>query len=827
MEKLTTVTPKNIEDLTKEEILELVEDKKGLPSKRNRCKIIEMVYEILGFDLSNDVLLALLKENNAQLCVATAGGGKTTFAQIKILLEKLWRKSKNGKKLIDGNNILCLVYNKHNKRDMINKQKFFVNEVNIHTPSSIHLDTNINACTMHAFCNLWANTYVIQMGLSNWRLMTDAMVENSFKTAITVAKKKLSDDLDVNLDDLIQLYNYHRETMLGVSNLTEVDKFIDLGLPVSSVELIFNIFNSIKKQKHVYDFTDMLQNFYDLIKNNDVILNNIRGCYDYIVADEVQDFTPIMWKILQLLVDDGTPLLCIGDEDQNIYSFRGANIYDTLHFNNIFKDAETFVLSRNRRCRKDILDLAKNVINKNSLRFEKEIKGVKDGGDVKFIPYLTQKGEYLNIIKSLKKYDNDELSSTVIAYREKDTSAIFIEYLANADIPFYVISGYKPYSHELYKHLINILDLMQMPADSNSLLNLYKVLPISKNENYSLLDYNPATFSFGPNYKRDNFYHLDYGPLYNRNGFSYVMQDLINISKVIDTEPLKNYFPKLFSYFKSYYWEFKKKLNNNSVDDLFEEFIFDLFNSDLTYDELSDKLQVRKDVLNRYENTQSGLAISTFHGLKGLEFDTVYLLNLDDSIFPNYPLIDSKEYNDKVKLELKEAERRLFYVAVTRAKDNLFLYFNSENPSIFIQELLNDFESTGDDFSEMSDMNQDRFLENELCIDESSDELIPDLDMDLDMDTDLELFDAENLLKDDENGFNSLKTDTEFKNEIKKDLEDVTEIKVGPIVTKALHTDSVNVSSLKCMNFETFSRDKDDGKRFSESNFVNKLFAKL
>lgn len=827
MEKLTTVTPKDIEDLTKEEILELVEDKKGLPSKRNRCKIIEMVYEILGFDLSNDVLLALLKENNAQLCVATAGGGKTTFAQIKILLEKLWRKSKNGKKLIDGNNILCLVYNKHNKRDMINKQKFFVNEVNVHTPSSIHLDTNINACTMHAFCNLWANTYVIQMGLSNWRLMTDVMVENSFKTAITVAKKKLSDDLDVNLDDLIQLYNYHRETMLSISDLTEVDKFIDLGLPVSSVELIFNIFNSIKRQKHVYDFTDMLQNFYDLIKNNDVILNNIRGCYDYIVADEVQDFTPIMWKILQLLVDDGTPLLCIGDEDQNIYSFRGANIYDTLHFNSIFKDAETFVLSRNRRCRKEILDLAKNVINKNSLRFEKEIKGVKDGGDVKFIPYLTQKGEYLNVIKTLKKYDSDELSSTVIAYREKDTSAIFIEYLANADIPFYVISGYKPYSHELYKHLINILDLMQMPADSNSLLNLYKILPISKNENYSLLDYNPATFSFGPNYKRDNFYHLDYGPLYNRNGFSYVMQDLINISKVIDTEPLKNYFPKLFSYFKSYYWEFKKKLNNNAVDDLFEEYIFDLFNSDLTYDELSDKLQIRKDILNRYENTQSGLAVSTFHGLKGLEFDTVYLLNLDDSIFPNYPLIDSKEYNDEVKLELKEAERRLFYVAVTRAKNNLFLYFSSENPSIFIQELLNDFDNVGDEFSEILDTNQDQFLGNELCIDESSDELIPNLDTDLDIDTELELFDAENILKENKNGFNSLKTDTEFKNEIKKDLEDVTEIKVGPVVTKALHTDSVNVSSLKCMNFETFSRDKDDEKRFSESNFVNKLFAKL
>lgn len=97
MNEFTTLTPDNIDELSEREILDLVEDKPGLPSKRNRLEIIKMVYEILGFDLSNDILLTLLAENKAQLCLATAGGGKTTFAQIKIVLEKLWRKSKNQK----------------------------------------------------------------------------------------------------------------------------------------------------------------------------------------------------------------------------------------------------------------------------------------------------------------------------------------------------------------------------------------------------------------------------------------------------------------------------------------------------------------------------------------------------------------------------------------------------------------------------------------------------------------------------------------------------------------------------------------------------------
>ena len=410
--KFIPLTPGNIDSLSEEEVLALVEDKPGLPNKNARLQIIKMVYEILGFTLSNDALLCLLSENHAQLCLATAGGGKTTFSQVKIVLEKLWRKSIiDPKRNIDGRNILCLVYNKHNRRDMLEKQRTFATKINLATSAATNIDTNINALTMHAFCNLWGNTYAMQMGFINFNLAKESGIESMMTTAISVACKKFNEDsrLVNDVDNFIQLYNYQRETMMDLAQLTQTDKFLDVGKSVPFVELVFKLFNSLKQSRRLYDFTDMLLSFYNLISTNKDILNEIRSYYDYIVADEVQDFTPIMWKILRLISGDDIPLLCIGDEDQNIYSFRGADIYDTLYFKERFSDAETFLLTRNRRCREKILDVAKSVISKNSLRFSKEIQGVKPGGNVELIKYTQQQGAYFNLLSKVKKMKQQEL----------------------------------------------------------------------------------------------------------------------------------------------------------------------------------------------------------------------------------------------------------------------------------------------------------------------------------------------------------------------------------------------------------------------------------
>lgn len=838
-----TLTPKNIDSMSEEEILALVKDKPGIPKKAIRLKIIKMVYEILGFDLSNDALLCLLSENTAQLALATAGGGKTTFAQIKITLEKLWRKSRiDPNRNIDGRNVLCLVYNKHNKQDMLNKQRIFISKINAATSPSTNLDTNINALTMHAFCNLWGSKYAMQMGFINFQLITESRIEGMMNTAIDVAFSKCKKEKteDIYTDDFVQLYNLQRETMCSLDQLTNTDKFIDVGQPIEVIELAFKFFNNLKRSRRVYDFTDMLLSFYNLIKADENILKEIRSYYDYIVADEVQDFTPIMWQILHLISGDEIPLLCIGDEDQNIYSFRGANIYDTLQFRDIFNDSETFLLSRNRRCREKILNVAKSVIEKNTLRFSKEIKNVKPDGNVELIRYSNQQGEYFNLLKRLMKMKTDELFSTVVAYREKDTSAIFIEYLANADIPFYVLSGYTPYSHELYKHLFNVLSLMESPGDSICLLNLYKVLPISKAENYKLLDYNPATYSFGPKYQRSFFQNIDYGTIYMKAGFAEVMQDLVNISDNIETAPLKSYFPRLFSYIKKYFWKFKKKMNNNPIDDIFEIFICELFNSDLTFPEFMEQITKRKDLLRRYEESQTGLAVSTFHGLKGLEFDNVFLLNMDDEIFPNYSLIDSKEYPEEVSLNLKEAERRLFYVAVTRARDNLIIYYNEENPSIFIEDV-----KKGLDVEESSAIkNKTEYKDKPLATSSNTMEKMTSFaedeidSMPLEQYSELQVDEDEIQLEDgnikmhgvfddmkskkaNDNLENS-KSNSDFQEEIENQIEDVTNVELGSTMQDLVKQPTLPTSTLHKLDFKKLSSTKKDFK--SSDSYISRLF---
>lgn len=702
-DKLKSLTPANIDELTVREVLDLIPDAQDLPSVLKRYKIIRMIYEILGFSLSNDALLALLYETGPQLCLATAGGGKTTFAQIKIILEKIWRKSKcyeDG--LLQGENILCLVYNRHNIDQMNRKQKQLIEKVNLATTDSINLDDKINSCTMHSFCERWRKTYASKMGILGFSLLSEYSSEILFKNAMAAVKPKFPDvkTEKVNIQSLKTLYTYKTETLSSFEDLKNTDKFYDIGLSIDYIESLFGVYDRFKQLRRKYDFTDMLFHFYELIRDDVDVRRNIQSYYGYIVADEVQDFTPIMWEILKLLVDDGTPLLCIGDEDQNIYSFRGADIFNTLNFSDQF-GGDIFLLSRNRRCRSNILDVGKSVISKNTMRFNKDLKCVKDGGKVEYIPYTNMKGQYLKLIRMLEKMSIGELEESVVCYRERETSAELIELLADKGIPFHVLSGYFPYTHELYNHVFQVMDILECPMDPQCHLNLFKVLPASKNDIYDKLQYNPSTHQFERNDNVKHFSKIEWGGLLTVNKFPEILQELTEISKKVKTAPMSEYFPRIFHLLKTYYWNFKKSANNTAdqskinssnrgsdFDNVFEARIFDMFNVDMTYKEFYTKFENKKKTVERNSTNQVGLAIATFHGLKGLEYDNVFAINLDNRIFPNFALIESKDYPEEIELELKESERRLFYVAVTRARDNLYMFYKEDNASVFVKELL-------------------------------------------------------------------------------------------------------------------------------------------
>ena len=701
-----TETPPDIDKYSVDEVYKLIQDPEGsnLPKPIKRLKIIQILFEILGYDLSPDLALALASEPNAQLIIATAGGGKTTGSQIKVVLEKLWRQSKRGGKL-SGDKVLSLVYNRHNVAQMKEKHAAIVSRIALSGIKGFDVDPNINAATMHSFCDQIRTMFVAKIGMLNYKLLDNNEAIKLMDTVkVSILNKFSIRGSNARAEDLITLYNYYRESMIPVEKIDGLDQSVDVPLDTEVVIEIFKLYNTMKKMKKKYDFSDMLNSVYEFLKNNPDDLKQVQKYFDYIVADEVQDFTPIMMSLLQLFVSDGTPLLCIGDEDQGIYNFRGADIYNTLDFESKFNDGKVYSLSQNRRCAANILELAKKVISENDLRFDKQLLGIRPGGLVQYVSYNTVAGENIQVLDQLKKMSTDELYETIVCYREKNSSIMLAELLENEGVPFNVLSGFTPFSHPLFRDVIAVMDALESPLDRKCMLNLYKVLPITREQMQYAAGYNPKTKKFD-DVEQMPFWRLDYGSAYNRAGFGDCMELLKTISMGIGKIPMKNYFNTLLSMICKYHWNFIRKSRENleAYDDYIESKVKTIFDVDYLYKEVYNRFSQRKDICRRNQEGRVGVTLSTFHSLKGLEYKNVIIMDMDDSIFPKFSMLESRDYTEMQKKALKECETRLYYVAVTRAKDNLYIYYNQDNPSRYVALYKDDSKSTVS--TDTSDMN--------------------------------------------------------------------------------------------------------------------------
>lgn len=701
-----TETPPDIDKYSVDEVYKLIQDPEGsnLPKPIKRLKIIQILFEILGYDLSPDLALALASEPNAQLIIATAGGGKTTGSQIKVVLEKLWRQSKRGGKL-SGDKVLSLVYNRHNVTQMKEKHAAIVSRIALSGIKGFDVDPNINAATMHSFCDQIRTMFVAKIGMLNYKLLDNNEAIKLMDTVkVSILNKFSIRGSNARAEDLITLYNYYRESMIPVEKIDGLDQSVDVPLDTEVVIEIFKLYNTMKKMKKKYDFSDMLNSVYEYLKNNPDDLKQVQKYFDYIVADEVQDFTPIMMSLLQLFVSDGTPLLCIGDEDQGIYNFRGADIYNTLDFESKFNDGKVYSLSQNRRCAANILELAKKVISENDLRFDKQLLGIRPGGLVQYVSYNTVAGENIQVLDQLKKMSTDELYETIVCYREKNSSIMLAELLENEGVPFNVLSGFTPFSHPLFRDVIAVMDALESPLDRKCMLNLYKVLPITREQMQYAAGYNPKTKKFD-DVEQMPFWRLDYGSAYNRAGFGDCMELLKTISIGISKIPMKNYFNTLLSMICKYHWNFIRKSRENLevYDDYIESKVKTIFDVYYLYKEVYNRFSQRKDICRRNQEGRVGVTLSTFHSLKGLEYKNVIIMDMDDSIFPKFSMLENRDYTEMQKKALKECETRLYYVAVTRAKDNLYIYYNQDNPSRYVALYKDDSKSTVS--TDTSDMN--------------------------------------------------------------------------------------------------------------------------
>ena len=445
--------PDDINSIPVDDIYKYVVDPpeyKG-PSPKIRLNFVKMLYDVLDLQLTSDAALCSISMNQSLLALATAGSGKTTLMQTKAILYKLIldsRMRKNSKML--GKEILCLVYNHHNVADIQSKHYQMVTKLRMANINGFDVDDEVSVKTMHSFCDGWSKQYVAKMGLVGFELLKEEQSLNVMRRAINITYKKLKIQPIPSVTDknMLSFYTLCKETCKTPDELQNSDKFKDLKAPLDLIKTCFERYEIAKASKRGYDFCDMLVKFYELISTDPKALATIQKSYSVIIADEVQDFTPIMWKILKLLVSDNTILNCIGDEDQSIYYFRGADIHALLDFRDDFENAKVYTLVHNRRCCGAILKEAKRVIEKNNLRFDKDLVGSKSGGLVELIPYSTVEGQLQNVTEEMKKKTRNERYDTVICFRERSGSMLLADLLEENDVPFNSLQGALPMQHE-------------------------------------------------------------------------------------------------------------------------------------------------------------------------------------------------------------------------------------------------------------------------------------------------------------------------------------------------------------------------------------------
>lgn len=458
--------------------------------------------------------------------------------------------------------------------------------------------------------------------------------------------------------------------------------------PTSEFKAIYELYEKQKRYIGKIDYDDMLKMCYQLLSEREGYLSYYKKRFRYIIVDEYQDTNFLQRDILYLLA--GSPeeanLCVVGDDDQSIYKFRGAKPEIMLSFADTYPSCKQIYMDMNYRSEPYIVQHAKNLIENNYTRFNKDIKAFKTGeGLITEMPARTSDMEARNIVNAIKKAHIEkktEYEDMAVLYRNNKQASFLSLVLMRNGIPFHsndvIVSPYKHWIfndlmayYRLAEHAGNGHDLVQVINKPNRFIpldNLYKIVP-DENEVAKIVYKNvwePWKRNRAVEEVHDFFQNLR----------------LLKKNNPIDFLRMVRSMAGYDAYLKNY--AVYRNMDLTELTSILDSYLTDIKENSLTT--MDDWLQYAKEInakidqMNK-DRSRKGIAISTMHKAKGLEWDTVFILGADDGTIP------SKKSVDQGNLE---EERRLFYVAVTRAKRELYLSYtdnDSTKKSRFVSEM--------------------------------------------------------------------------------------------------------------------------------------------
>lgn len=605
------------------------------------------------------------------ICVISCpGSGKTTVTVIRLANLMV----KGG---VSPQQILALTFSKASAKDMNDRFKSLF-------PS---LANHVKFATIHSFAfhiirhfeQISGTRYEFidtpnQMTHSKRQLLASIYLEKS--------ERYLSDDEYEMITGQISLL---KNLMIEPHQTKEIKKYVE-----NEVELFIQVYKAYEQKKEAnffLDYDDLLTTAYQILIHRDELRTFYQQRYTHIQIDEAQDTSKIQYELIKLVATPRNNLFLVGDDDQSIYAFRGAYPKQLLDFKQTFKDAQIIYLTENFRSSQDIVTMSSTFISHNHDRYPKEIKTPNPPSSVPVLHHFqTEKEQFTYLMEQLKA--TDDLNEVAILYRQNVSAISLIETLERHQLPFRLQEGKLIFfTHPIVKDVVAFFHLALNPTDAEAFKRIAKILYLSASviqqtlaqSESPYLDYLTRQVAFKTAFQRDKIrqFKLNLPKLKDlppKRGIHFILDTLDYESYLTKRGFIKDEKERVYTQGLAVI-ETLKSIASETGD--IHEFL----------NRLSHLYQ-----LSHQSSQQMMPAINllTFHASKGLEFNTVFLVDCMDGITPSSSALNQHLLHEEEEFE---EERRLFYVAMTRARHQLQILSVANkhnilfNRSVFVKDV--------------------------------------------------------------------------------------------------------------------------------------------
>lgn len=627
-------------------------------------------------ELNEEQYNIVMKADGNCLVLAGAGSGKTRTLTYRVayLLEKG----------VKAENILLMTFTNKAAHEMVDR---------VHDLLGYHPHT-LWAGTFHRIGNKILRRYAESLGYNPYFVILD---QQDSKTLLKNCVKELNIDTKQSgipkVEVVRSMISYAQNTAQEIDDWLCV-KYNFPSFILDKIIAISDLYKKRKKELNAMDFDDLLVRWWHLLRDFPSIKEDLAKQFQYILVDEYQDTNNIQARIIKELASVHKNVLAVGDDSQSIYSFRAADIGHILNFENNFEDTQIFKLQINYRSTPEILELANQSIAYNTKQYFKELKSVKEEGTKPIVmatPNIFKQADFIiNRIKEVRA-NGKTLEDIAILFRAGHMSAQLQLELSKHNIPFVVRSGQKYFDQAHIKDLVAVLRLWQNIHDKLAWTRLNTLLPGigAKTSDRMFEQWSKAAtlgealaMSIKVTPKQRSSWATLHAIFVYLNDLEQNSED--NTLDIADG---------LRFVYQSFYKEYLKKSYDNAQSRMDDVVAFINFAQPYTeLEQLLTDITLDESATNQSPDAEEAkkLVLSTIHQAKGLEWDEVIVMDCRDGAFPHY--------KSKESLRELEEERRLFYVAVTRAKNKLTLLYPItvksyeygemiSDPSMFIQEL--------------------------------------------------------------------------------------------------------------------------------------------